>query len=185
MSFPLRMLLGFCVKDWWRVSVDIMNVWSHRESEWANGCSGSENKSLKVSLPWNSKESRTSMEEHRTWGWRLNTVWVQALNGRRGQCRWSPSSSIPGQPGQRALEWIYLFCPCHIQSARFCNLCLPILARGNGWCQRRQRSAVDWRGIFQTQALWQSVLIKSHCHLLSPSGSLSLSCPTWRADIKG
>lgn len=102
-----------------------------------------------------------------------------------GQCGWSPAAWIPRHPDQRVLEWKMLVLPTSQSVCQILHLCLQIPARGDGWCRRRQRPAVDRRGISQTWASWQSVISKSRCHLLQPSGFLSLSWPTWRADIKG
>lgn len=121
--------------------------------------------SLKVSLPWNRREWKDhgwamAPERSQEMDWHLNIAWIQVLNGTG--IMWMVSSLLNPKTTRAEGTWMEdtsLFCPSHIQSARFCNCVFRSLARRSGWCQRRQRPKMDWRslqGILQTGASWQS-----------------------------
>lgn len=86
-------------------------------------------------------------------------------------------------------ERCFLFCPSHIQSARFCNLCLQLLGQRK-WMVSEKRKAYSGLKrlarsyISQTWASWQQLPASSVATCSNPQGPSIYPRPTWRADIK-
>lgn len=151
MSFSLRMLFGFCVKDWWGFSVAIMvmNVWSQGigMSQWVLR---KWKQRLQVSLPWNSKESR---ERRQCPLGEAQDMGLVLKCSTDPSAEWEGDSAdglqLPGSHDTQTREFLNgrcLFCPRHIQSARFCTCVFksqPEVSKKTKACSGQKRHFPD------------------------------------------